>query len=84
MMQKAFGKGTNAYNTPDKSKNISDIIYGSANSQDRSAVGSRAVPYDFFALDLPDPSTAHNKTRETLTISDILNNANPNSRPTSS
>lgn len=46
-------------------------------------MNSRQVPYDFFALDLPDPSMAHNKTRETLTISDILNNSDPNSRPTS-
>jgi len=38
-------------------------------------MASRAgMPYDFFSLDLPDPNQAHTKTRETLTISDILNN----------
>ena len=83
MMQRVMSGGnTHAYNTPDKSKKLADVIYGATN--DRNAAASRALPFDFFSSDLPDPSQAHHKTRETLTISDILNNTNPNSRPTSS
>ena len=64
--------GNTNYNTPTKSVRLTDIIYGSRTSQDRSVLHSQQVPYDFFGLELPDPSQAHNKTRETLTISDIL------------
>lgn len=48
------GKNTNAYNTPDKGKKLTDIIYG--NNIERNAAASRAIPFDFFSSDLPDPS----------------------------
>lgn len=71
----------NNYNTPDKKGNkLADIIYG---NNDRSNMNSRQTPYDFFSLDIPDPSMAQNKTRETMSISDIINNSDMSSRPTS-
>lgn len=70
LVNKIFDRGgaqsTSSYNTPDKKMRLTEIIYGSSN--DRSGMGSRAIPYDFFSHDIPDPSMAHSKTRETITI----------------
>jgi hypothetical protein len=56
------------YNTPNKRKRLTDILYGSGTSQERAISRATVTPYDYFNMDIPDPSKAQNKARETLTI----------------
>ena len=53
---------------------MQDILVGGNN--DKSGIISRKIsgdtPYDFFTDDIPSPTTAQNKTRETFAIENLF------------